>query len=42
MDKPDGSAEEHYLDAKDRLVLPAGLGTAKAVSISRMRQKSDD
>jgi hypothetical protein len=31
VDKPDGSAEEHYLDDRDRLVLPAGLGTAHRI-----------
>ena len=31
VDKPDGSAEEHRLDDQGRLVLPAGLGTAKRV-----------
>ena len=31
VDKPDGSSEGHYLDNQGRLVLPAGLGTAKEV-----------
>jgi len=31
VDKPDGSSEGHYLDNQGRLVLPAGLGTAKKV-----------
>ena len=31
VDKPDGSIEEHHLDAEGRLVLPAGLGTARKI-----------
>jgi hypothetical protein len=31
VDKPDGSREEHRLDDRGRLVLPAGLGTARKV-----------
>ena len=31
VDKPDGSTEDHHLDNQGRLVLPAGLGTAKKV-----------
>ncbi len=31
VDKPDGSIEEHHLDAEGRLVLPAGLGTATRI-----------
>jgi len=31
VDKPDGSSEGHYLDDQGRLVLPAGLGTARKV-----------
>ena len=33
VDKPDGSSEGHYLDSQDRLVLPAGLGTAEKVPL---------
>jgi hypothetical protein len=31
VDKPDGSSEEHHLDDRGLLVLPAGLGTARKV-----------
>lgn len=31
VDKPDGGIEGHYLDDQGRLVLPAGLGTARRV-----------
>ena len=31
VDKPDGSAEEHHLNDRGRLVLPAGLGAARKV-----------
>ncbi len=31
VDKPDGSSEGHHVDQAGRLVLPAGLGTAKKV-----------
>ncbi len=33
VDKPDGSIEEHTLDGQGRLVLPAGLGTARKVPL---------
>jgi len=31
VDKPDGTSEGHHLDEQGRLVLPAGLGTARRV-----------
>ncbi|NQT40495.1 MAG: enterotoxin [Planctomycetes bacterium] len=31
VDKPDGTSEGHHLDDQGRLVLPAGLGTARKV-----------